>query len=77
MDGLVKKILRGDFTPLPSWVTPEVASLVKSLLSQNMKARPSVGDVLQLPCMMRRMKVFLDKQLTTMIGKSVRLSHPP
>ena len=46
MDGLYKKVQKGQYDPIPSKYSPELSNIIKNLLQVNPKNRPSCGKLL-------------------------------
>ncbi|KAJ1634820.1 kinase-like domain-containing protein, partial [Pavlovales sp. CCMP2436] len=59
MRGLVIKILRGAYPPLPATYSSAVHDLVGQLLRRSPLQRPSVNDILRMPMMRARIDNFL------------------
>lgn len=49
IQSLVRRIIRGRFSPISSGYSPNLRGLVNLMLSQSPSARPAVGAILQLP----------------------------
>jgi len=47
--GLLQKIVRGNYPPLPQLYSPDLRSLVDTMLQRNPRNRPSASSVLQMP----------------------------
>eukprot|EP00967_Tisochrysis_lutea_P102397 scaffold154101_cov22-Tisochrysis_lutea.AAC.2 len=62
MRGLVVKILRGTFPPLPRVYSAELSQLVARCLMRDPQKRPSVNELLDLPIVRRRIERFLTEQ---------------
>ena len=56
---LALKIIKGQFSPIPSIYTKEIRSLIGSLLQIDPFRRPNIGEVLKVPIITERIKVFL------------------
>lgn len=63
MDGLVKKIMRGAFSPIPDRVHPDLKKLLKSMLSTSPNARPSIQEILEMPFLRDRIHGFAKELL--------------
>ena len=59
MRGLVIKILRGAYPPLPRSFSSELGSLVSTCLARKPAQRPSVNQLLAMPIVRRRIEKFL------------------
>lgn len=62
MRGLVVKILRGVFPPLPRVYSADLSQLVGRCLMRDPAQRPSVNELLELPVVRRRIERFLTEQ---------------
>lgn len=63
LNGLVLKIIRGVYSPVPAHFTPQLKGLVGLLLSKDPRARPNINQILSMPIMTARMGKFLDTEL--------------
>ena len=63
MKGLVQKILRGNYTPIPPSASKDCRDLVKKLLDLSPKSRPSVTEVLSMPFIRKQMGAYIKSQL--------------
>ena len=61
MRGLIIKILRGAYPPLPRQFSPELAQLVAKCLARQPSARPSVNELLAMPIIRKRIEKFLSE----------------
>ena len=59
MRGLVIKILRGAYPPLPRGFSAELGDLVNRCLARQPARRPTVNELLMLPVVRRRIECFL------------------
>lgn len=59
MNGLVMKILRAKYSPIPYYYSNDLRKLVDMLLNKNASKRPSVNEVLNLPFIAQRVKNLL------------------
>eukprot|EP00300_Choanocystis_sp_HF-7_P000351 c10288_g1_i1.p1 GENE.c10288_g1_i1~~c10288_g1_i1.p1 ORF type:complete len:310 (-),score=67.04 c10288_g1_i1:188-1117(-) len=58
--GLVQKILRGIYRPIPSWYSSDVSHLVSILLARDPMARPTINQLLRMPCLASLVGEHLD-----------------
>jgi hypothetical protein len=58
---LAMKIVKGAYTPLPSFYSKELRFLVDSLLKVDPSKRPSVAQILSMPIIQSRIKTFLSE----------------
>ena len=61
MRGLIIKILRGAYPPLPRVFSPDLTHLVGKCLARNPSQRPSVNELLALPIIRKRIEKFLSE----------------
>mmetsp|Transcript_9992 Transcript_9992/g.9917 ORF Transcript_9992/g.9917 Transcript_9992/m.9917 type:complete len:237 (-) Transcript_9992:46-756(-) len=54
MKGLYKKVIKGDYPPLPSRYSAQLSDLIKLLLKVNPAHRPTCDDILNLPAVAQR-----------------------
>eukprot|EP00002_Diphylleia_rotans_P014371 TRINITY_DN279_c0_g2_i2.p1 TRINITY_DN279_c0_g2~~TRINITY_DN279_c0_g2_i2.p1 ORF type:complete len:631 (+),score=140.38 TRINITY_DN279_c0_g2_i2:35-1927(+) len=59
MKGLIQKILRGTYTPLPSHYSRDVSSLMQEMFQLDPKKRPSINAILKKPFIQDRIQKFL------------------
>ena len=64
--GLVYKIVQDKYDPIPSQYSPELQSLINSLLNKNSAERPSVAQILQMPIVRAKMIDFVKDGGVTM-----------
>lgn len=60
MKGLVLKILKGTYKPIPSYYGRDLRGLIDKCLQQNPKSRPSVNTILKMTFVKKRIASFLD-----------------
>ena len=86
LNGLVLKIIRGVYAPLPGHFSGALRELVGQLLTREPKARPSINALLRIKYIKDRIGKFLDASLhaeefshTVMHGARVALdlAKPP
>jgi serine/threonine protein kinase len=63
MEGLYKRVIKGQYHRIPTNFSPELSSLIKVLLSVDPASRPTVEEVLNMRCMKQRGEPM--KKLTT------------
>eukprot|EP00761_Pharyngomonas_kirbyi_P009804 gb/GECH01009822.1/.p1 GENE.gb/GECH01009822.1/~~gb/GECH01009822.1/.p1 ORF type:complete len:451 (+),score=141.50 gb/GECH01009822.1/:1-1353(+) len=63
MKGLIGKILRGVYPPLPSRYSPQLRRLVDWMLQRDPRNRPSINTILRLPFIQARIDSFLSNTL--------------
>ena len=56
MDGLYKKVVKGNFQKLPSHYSVDLNNVVKTLLKVNPQLRPNCDKILSTPPIQRRME---------------------
>eukprot|EP00003_Mantamonas_plastica_P030586 TRINITY_DN765_c0_g1_i2.p1 TRINITY_DN765_c0_g1~~TRINITY_DN765_c0_g1_i2.p1 ORF type:complete len:942 (-),score=467.14 TRINITY_DN765_c0_g1_i2:1331-4156(-) len=61
MKGLVLKILRGIYPPIPRYYSDDLRDLIASMLQKNPKKRPSVNQILKKPFIKKRIQKFLSE----------------
>ena len=77
MRGLVIKILRGNYPPLPRTFSPELTNLVAKCLCRTPAQRPSVNDLLAMPVIRARIERFLsDAQRASEFSHTVLHKNP-
>jgi len=59
ISGIILKILRGQFPPLPEQYSPELKGLVARLLSPDPAARPYVSELFQMPYMRQHLERYM------------------
>ncbi|KAL0249050.1 hypothetical protein GEMRC1_004284 [Eukaryota sp. GEM-RC1] len=63
MKGLVLKILRGVYPPIPSHYSSELRSLIARMFARDPRQRPSINSILKLPFMQTRVQKLLSKSV--------------
>ena len=53
MEGLYKKVIKGEFSPIPRTFSSDLHSIITSLLQVNPSSRPSCSQVLSIPSVIR------------------------
>ncbi len=74
MKGLVFKILKGSYPPIPSVYSEDVKNLVAELLTKDPNKRPSIRQILEKPFLKSRINILIAKtvakyELTSNAGK--------
>jgi len=59
MKGLVLKILRGVYPPIPANYSNDLKNLIQEMFHKNPKLRPSVNEILKRPFIQKRIQSFL------------------
>jgi NIMA (never in mitosis gene a)-related kinase len=49
MEGLYKKIIKGNYSPLPNQYSKDLAKVVKAMLMVDPEERPDCGQLLAMP----------------------------
>ncbi|EFB13612.1 hypothetical protein PANDA_007567, partial [Ailuropoda melanoleuca] len=60
MNSLVYRIIEGKLPPMPKDYSPELAELIRTMLSKRPEERPSVRSILRQPYIKRQISVFLE-----------------
>ncbi|XP_004864435.1 serine/threonine-protein kinase Nek4 isoform X1 [Heterocephalus glaber] len=60
MNSLVYRIIEGKLPPMPRAYSPELAELIKTMLSKRPEERPSVRSILRLPYIKHQISLFLE-----------------
>ncbi|CAF3681032.1 unnamed protein product [Rotaria sordida] len=85
MNGLVMKIIRGSFNPIPPKFSGDLRTLIASMLKREPRERPSVNTILRKQFIYRRIPKYLAEEVhqaefnhTVLHGQrlSVDLAHP-
>lgn len=58
MNGLYKRVLKGQYPPIPSHYSMDMRMLIKALLQVNPVARPNCDTILQMPIVLKRIKSY-------------------
>ena len=53
---LVMKIIQGRYAPIPSYYSRELMDIINSCLQKDTRKRPTINDILALPCIQKRIK---------------------
>ncbi|KAL0216147.1 hypothetical protein P9112_008331 [Eukaryota sp. TZLM1-RC] len=61
MKGLVLKILRGVYPPIPSHYSNDLRNLIKMMFCRDPKQRPSINAILRLPLMQTKVQKLLSR----------------
>ncbi|CAF4682464.1 unnamed protein product [Rotaria sp. Silwood1] len=85
MNGLIMRIVRGSFNPIPAKFSGDLRTLIASMLKREPRERPSVNTILRKPFISRRIPKHLAEEVhqaefnhTVLHGQrlSVDLVHP-
>ncbi len=57
------KIIKGEYSPLPSHFSRELKTLVSQMLTIDVQRRPNINQVLKTPIIARRIKSFLNENV--------------
>ncbi|KAM5280483.1 serine/threonine-protein kinase Nek4 [Ctenodactylus gundi] len=60
MNSLVYRIIEGKLPPMPRVYSPELAELIRTMLSKRPEERPSVRSILRQPYIKRQISLFLE-----------------
>ncbi|XP_045385969.1 serine/threonine-protein kinase Nek4 isoform X6 [Lemur catta] len=60
MNSLVYRIIEGKLPPMPRDYSPELAELIRTMLSKRPEERPSVRSILRQPYIKRQISIFLE-----------------
>ncbi|XP_044772822.1 serine/threonine-protein kinase Nek4 isoform X3 [Neomonachus schauinslandi] len=60
MNSLVYRIIEGKLPPMPKDYSPELAELIRTMLSKRPEERPSVRSILRQPYIKRQIALFLE-----------------
>ncbi|KRX02683.1 Protein kinase-like domain [Pseudocohnilembus persalinus] len=63
LDGLALKIIRGNYSPIPSIYSRELKQLVNTMLQVEPLKRPSIHQLLKMPIIMNRIRSFLSESI--------------
>uniref|UniRef100_A0A2K6MZG7 Serine/threonine-protein kinase Nek4 n=1 Tax=Rhinopithecus bieti TaxID=61621 RepID=A0A2K6MZG7_RHIBE len=70
MNSLVYRIIEGKLPPMPRDYSPELAELIRTMLSKRPEERPSVRSILRQPYIKRQISFFLEPFATVVSGKA-------
>ena len=62
MNGLFKKVLKGQYPPIPSHYSMDMRMLIKALLQVNPTQRPTTDQVLEMPIVLKRIKKYFSNR---------------
>jgi NIMA (never in mitosis gene a)-related kinase len=62
MNGLFKRVLKGQYPPIPSHYSMDMRSLIKTLLQVTAQSRPDTAAVLELPFVVKRYRKYFLKE---------------
>lgn len=74
MNALLMNIIRGKVAPIPGKFSPEMRSLVESLLKKDPAQRPSMSQVLKMPFIKARLSEFLSNCLASYEHEHMEMS---
>jgi serine/threonine protein kinase len=63
MLGLILKILRGVYPPIPTYYSNDLRNLIAEMLQKNPRLRPSINQILKKPYIQKRIENFLSNSL--------------
>jgi len=58
MNGLFKRVLKGQYPPIPSHYSMDMRQLIKSLLQVEPSGRPDCNGILTMPIIQKRIKKY-------------------
>ena len=58
MRGLCRRVLRGQYPPIPSHYSMDMRMLIKTLLNVQAQARPNTHQILSMPIVIQRIKKY-------------------
>jgi NIMA (never in mitosis gene a)-related kinase 1/4/5 len=58
MNGLFKRVLKGQYPPIPSHYSMDMRMLIKTLLQVQAATRPNTEQILTLPYVIKRIKKY-------------------
>ena len=61
MNGLFKRVLRGQYPAIPSHYSMDLRQLIKSLLQVAPAARPNCDQILEMPIVVKRIKKYFPR----------------
>jgi NIMA (never in mitosis gene a)-related kinase len=62
MNGLYKRVLKGQYPPIPSHYSMDMRQLIKQLLQVQPQSRPDTRETLDMPIVMKRYRKYFCKQ---------------
>jgi serine/threonine protein kinase len=72
MDELFKKVTKGSYQKVPPVYSPELAGMIKALLTVDPAYRPSILQILSMPCVQSRIeKIFPEDAHGLIVGSSL------
>uniref|UniRef100_A0A2K6T657 non-specific serine/threonine protein kinase n=1 Tax=Saimiri boliviensis boliviensis TaxID=39432 RepID=A0A2K6T657_SAIBB len=72
MNSLVYQIIEGKLLPMPRDYSPELAELIRTMLSKRPEERPSVRSILRQPYIKRQISSFLEATKTKMSKNNIK-----
>ena len=58
MNGLFKRVLKGQYPPIPSHYSMDMRMLIKTLLQVQASQRPNTEQILEMPIVVKRIKKY-------------------
>ena len=58
MNGLFKRVLKGQFPPIPSHYSMDMRMLIKTLLQVQAAQRPNTDQILEMPIVVKRIRKY-------------------
>lgn len=58
MNGLFKRVLRGQYPPIPSHYSMDMRMLIKAMLQVAPQQRPNTEQILEMPIVIKRIKKY-------------------
>ncbi|XP_040850551.1 serine/threonine-protein kinase Nek4 isoform X3 [Ochotona curzoniae] len=74
MNSLVYRIIEGKLPPMPKDYSPELAELIRTMLSKRPEERPSVRSILRQPYIKRQIALFLEATKAKTCKNNIRNS---
>ena len=62
MNGLFKRVLKGQYPPIPSHYSMDMRLLIKALLQVKPQSRPNTEQILEMPIVVKRIKKYFRGQ---------------
>lgn len=72
---LARKIMKGQYSPIPNIYSTELKNLVASLLKINPMDRPTTNEILNMPIIQERIKNYLSETIKRNDFRHVALSN--
>ena len=58
MNGLFKRVLKGQYPPIPSHYSMDMRMLIKTLLQVQAATRPNTEQILEMPIVVKRIRKY-------------------